>query len=345
MADGSELKRPEKFFGLHSHDGFSVFDGLGLPQEHIDFCAENGLDGWSMTNHGHMNSFGHAWLHVDKMRKAGKNFKLIPGCEMYIHPDLDAWRTEYDEWQQLKRDRKSHAKVKEKPENVVTPIVATTDENDETIGIDTDASALTIENEDETKSTKHFNPINRRHHLVVLPRHSKGLERLFGLVSRGYSEGFYKFPRVDLRMLKEAQEDDNFIVSTACVGGPLAFEVFRELQEHSFDSLNSRLLDDPSMMERVINRIGNSFDGLAWAVGRKNVMLELQFNRLPAQHIVNRALIEFAQRQGMTDQLVVTATPTMHAQSTGVSVRSTRSSVGSTTPNSRPIRSRRARIS
>ena len=306
MADGSEFKRPDRFFGLHSHDGFSVFDGLGLPQEHIEFCVENGLDGWSMTNHGHMNSFGHAWSHVDKMRKAGKNFKLIPGCEMYVHPDLDSWRVEYDEWQQLKRDRKSHAKVKGKPESVVTPIIALTDGNDETIGIDTDASALTIENEDETKSTKHFNPINRRHHLVVLPRHSKGLEKLFGLVSRSYSEGFYKFPRVDLRMLKEAQEDDNFIVSTACIGGPLAFEVFRELQEHSFENLNSRLLDDPRMMDRVVRRVGNAFEGLEWAVGRKNVMLELQFNRLPAQHIVNRAIIEFAKSQGMTDQLVVT---------------------------------------
>lgn len=306
MADGSEFKRPEKFFGLHSHSGFSTFDGLGYPQEHIDFCLENGLDGWSLTDHGQMNGFGHAWGHADKLRKAGKDIKFIPGCEMYIHPDLNAWRSEHHEWQQLKRDRKSHAKVKERPENVLTPIIALTDGNDETIGIDTDASALTIENEDETKSTKHFNPINRRHHLVVLPRHSKGLEKLFGLVSRSYSEGFYKFPRVDLAMLKEAQEDDNFIVSTACVGGPLAFEVFRELQEHSFDTINSQLLDDSSIMERVINRVGNSFDGLAWAVGRKNVMLELQFNRLPAQHIVNRAIMEFAKRQGMTDQLVVT---------------------------------------
>jgi DNA polymerase-3 subunit alpha len=245
MADGSELKRPEKFFGLHSHSGFSTFDGLGYPQEHIDFCLENGLDGWSLTDHGQMNGFGHAWLHADKLRKAGKNIKFIPGCEMYIHPDLNAWQSEYHEWQQLKRDRKSHAKVKVKPESIVTPIIALTDENDETIGIDTDASALTIENEDETKSTKHFNPINRRHHLVVLPRHSKGLEKLFGLVSRSYSEGFYKFPRVDIAMLKEAQEDDNFVVSTACIGGPLAFEVFRELQEHSFENLNSRLLNDP----------------------------------------------------------------------------------------------------
>jgi hypothetical protein len=119
-------------------------------------------------------------------------------------------------------------------------------------------------------------------------------------------EGYYKFPRIDLKMLKEAAEGDNFIVSTACVGGPLAFEVFRELQEHSFDNLNSQLLNDPSMMERVIRRIGGAYDGLTWAVGQKNVLLELQFNKLPAQHVVNRAIIEFANRNGLLDQLVVT---------------------------------------
>ena len=301
-----DLSRPQKFFGLHSHTGFSTFDGLGYPQEHIDFCLENGLDGWSMTDHGQMNGFGHAWLHADKMKKAGKNFKFIPGCEMYLHPDLNSWQKEHHEWSQLKRDRKTHAKAKEKPENIVTPIVAITDENDETIGIDTENSALTIENEDETKSTKHFNPINRRHHLVVLPRNDRGLEKLFGLVSRSYSEGFYKFPRIDLKMLKEAAEGDNFIVSTACIGGPLAFEVLKELQEHNFDSLSTKLLDNPSMMEKIIGRVASAYEGLTWAVGRKNVLLELQFNKLAAQHVVNRSIIEFARRENLLDQLVVT---------------------------------------
>jgi DNA polymerase-3 subunit alpha len=259
-----------------------------------------------MTDHGHMNGYGHAWLHADKLKNAGKSFKFIPGCEMYLHPDLNAWKAEHNEWSQLKRDRKSHAKAKERPENIVTPLVAVTDSSDETIGIDTENSALTIENEDETKSTKHYNPINRRHHLVVLPKNDHALERLFGLVSRGYLEGYYKFPRIDLKMLKEAAEGDNFIVSTACVGGPLAFEVFRELQEHSFENLNSQLLNDSSMMERVIRRIGGAYEGLTWAVGQKNVLLELQFNKLPAQHVVNRAIIEFANRNGLLDQLVVT---------------------------------------
>lgn len=221
-----------------------------------------------------MNGFGHAWLHADKLRKAGKNIKFIPGCEMYIHPDLNAWQAEYHEWQQLKRDRKSHAKVKVKPESIVTPIIALTDENDETIGIDTDASALTIENEDETKSTKHFNPINRRHHLVVLPRHSKGLEKLFGLVSRSYSEGFYKFPRVDLAMLKEAQEDDNFIVSTACLTGDS--EVITDQGLQRLDTLVERVKSGEDAKVLSFNEATqlSEFKSVSWGdMTRKNAKL------------------------------------------------------------------------
>lgn len=91
-----------------------------------------------------------------------------------------------------------------------------------------------------------------------------------------------------------------------CIGGPLAFEVLKELQEHNFDSLSTKLLDNPSMMEKIIGRVASAYEGLTWAVGRKNVLLELQFNKLAAQHVVNRSIIEFARRENLLDQLVVT---------------------------------------
>lgn len=285
---------PSRFVGLHSHDGFSTFDGLGLPQEHIDFCKENGIDAWSMTNHGHMNSFGHAWLHVDKLKKAGGNFKLLPGCEMYLHPDLDEWKRDLD---------RSKGIISEE---IVTPLSAEVDSNDETTAVTVEeVASLTMENEEETKSTKFYNPVNRRHHLVVIPKTSKGLERLFGLVSRSYSEGFYRFPRIDYKMLKEAAQGD-FFVSTACIGGPLAWDVFQEVQGVEFDQLNWKLLNDRGLMERTMSRVGETWGRIVDAVGRENAHLEIQFNRLPAQHLANRALIEFARREGITDKLVVT---------------------------------------
>ena len=289
-------KVPSRFVGVHSHSGFSTFDGLDYPQEHIDYVLENGMDAWSLTDHGHMNGFGHAYLHAEKLRKSGKNFKFIPGCEMYVHPDLKQWQRDLQ-------------KSKEKPvkdESILTPLTAVVDGNDETTDIGTDEAALTIENEEETKSGKYNDPVKRRHHLVVLPKTSIGLQRLFHLVSRGYLEGFYRFPRVDYGMLKEAAQGGHLMVSTACLGGPLSYDVFSKVQRVKFEDLSYKLLDDQSIMEAALLEMGNTYDKLADALGRDNVCLELQFNKLPAQHLVNRAIIEFAKRNSLEDRLIVT---------------------------------------
>jgi len=291
---------PKRFVALHAHSNFSTFDGLDYPQEHIDYVIENGMDAWSLTDHGHMNGFAHAYLHAEKLAKAGGNFKFIPGCEMYVHPDLDAWRRDLAA---SREDKHAEARALDA---VATPLTAVVDGDDETVDIGSDEAALTIENEEETKSGKFYDPVKRRHHLVVLPRTSEGLERLFHLVSRGYKEGFYRFPRVDYKMLREAAQGGHLLVSTACLGGPLSWEVFKHVQQVEFDDLNASLLDSPGLMSRVLADVGNTYGQLADAVGRENVYLELQFNRLAAQHLVNRALIEFAARSGLREQLVVT---------------------------------------
>ena len=282
------MRRPQKFVGLHAHSGFSTFDGLSYPQDHIDFVRQNNISAWALTDHVHMNGFAHAYLHAQKLNKAGANFKFIPGCEMYVHPDLDVWRLDYEIKQAAKRGDASALKMlREEREKIQTPLVAVTDGDDEIIDIAVDSAGQTVENEEETKSGKFFDPIKRRHHLVVLPRTSVGLERLFGLVSQGYSDGFYRFPRVDYKMIKEAAAGGHLLVSTACLGGPLSYEVFKHLQGIEFDNLHASLLDNPSIMEKVMTGIGNSYDMLVDSVGEAT-FLELQFNRLPAQHLVNR---------------------------------------------------------
>ena len=301
------MQKPSKFVGLHSHSGFSTFDGLGYPNEHMDYCLENGLDSWALTDHGHMNGYGYAELYSQKLRKKGLDFKFIPGCEMYVHPSLETWKLDYELRAARKRgDKTAEAILRKQREELSTPILAVTDSDDEILDVGIDDASLTVENEEETKSTKFYDPIKRRHHLVVLPKTSKGLEKLFGLVSRGYTEGFYRFPRVDYKMLREAADDGHLMVSTACLGGPLAYEVFQRLQQVEFEKLTHDLLDNKQLFEKIISGVGNSFDQLSHAVGRKNVCLELQFNKLNAQHLVNRAIIEFANRENLHDQLIVT---------------------------------------
>lgn len=254
-----------------------------------------------------MNSYAHAQLWVEQWNKANKStpFKYIPGVEAYFHPDLNQWERDRAAADQAKIDKKLAKKLAEKQEKLQTKLIAVVDHADETEEIEM-SNALTVENEEESKSNKHFNPVNRRHHLVVLPKSQKGLQKIFGAVSQGYLKGFYRFPRIDAKMLKEAGKDGDIVVTSACIGGLPAFNVFQEVQQYKFDDLSQHLLDDNVLLEKCITSIGNSYQLMVDCVGEGNYFLELQFNRLAAQNLVNRAIIEFAKRNGVTKQLIVT---------------------------------------
>ncbi len=298
--------KPTKFVGLHSHTGFSPYDGLGYPDDHARWCIENGLDGMCISEHGNANSHAHSYLWAEKYNKehADKPFKMITGVEAYFHPDLSQWSRDKEAAEQAALDKKAASKLIAKQEELQTKLIVNSDANDEPQDIEM-SNALTVENEDESKSTKFFNPVNRRHHLVLLPRNQRGQQKIFHLISQSYLKGFYRFPRMDRAMLKEANKDGDIIATSACIAGMPAWSVFQELQKIKFDDLSEKLLDDKALLERCITGVGNAFDMMTDVFG-KGYHLELQFNRLPAQNLVNRAIIEFARRNGVTDQLVVT---------------------------------------
>lgn len=245
---------------------------MGLPRSHFDFVMENTKDeesrpGLAITNHGNMNSYAHAYLYVKGLKKKGVDFKFFPGCEFYLHPDLD-------EWKRIKEEKDTQGKTKVESQH-----------------------GSTVENEEESKRRRSYDPIKRRHHLVVLAKTSKGLKSLFGLVSRSYLEGFYRFPRIDYRMLKENKGD--YIVSSACISGPLSYDIYSTFPDVEFEDLLPSLVDDQAIREQVLVKMENTVDQLVDAVGRENLNLEVQFNRIPAQHLTNRMLIELAGRTGL----------------------------------------------
>ena len=56
-----------KFVGLHAHSGVgSPFDGFGYPEEHMDYCFDNGGEALALTDHGNMNGFA---VHSDGTRE------------------------------------------------------------------------------------------------------------------------------------------------------------------------------------------------------------------------------------------------------------------------------------
>lgn len=262
---------PKQFVGLHAHSNFSTFDGLGYPDEHQAFAVENGLDAHALTDHGNMNGFPHAEQNARALAKKGIKFKFLPGVEAYYHPDLADWRA-------------SHAAAAEARKAAKKSEIV-----EEDVGV-------TVENEEETKDTSRpADPIRRRHHMVLLAKNRNGLQNIFQLISRSYNEGFYKFPRIDRAMLKQHGED--IVVTSACIGGALAYDVNEALR--GCPTRSAHELDDPNRMEAALRAVGNTVDQITDAVGVENFFPEIQFNKLDMQHTVNRVLLEFSKRNGI----------------------------------------------
>ena len=192
------------FVGLHAHSvAGSIFDAIGFPNEHMDFCYENGGEALALTDHGNMNGFSHQFLHWKKMKAEGKNFKPIFGVEAYFLPSIEEWRGEYNRIKEDAKLAKSLAK--------------------------TDTSGATVEDEEESKKAIK-SILNRRRHLVLLAQNQTGLNNLFKLISESYNEeNYYRYPRVDYKMLDKYSE--GIIAASACLGGPYAGNYWANREE------------------------------------------------------------------------------------------------------------------
>ena len=200
-----------KFVGLHAHSvAGSIFDALGYPQAHMDFCYENGGEALALTDHGNMNGLAYQVLHAKKMQEEGKDFKPIYGCEAYFIPSIEEWREEYEK---AMEDKKRARSVKK-------------DEQ----------SGATVEDEGSSKKTQDI--LRRRRHLVLLAQNQTGLNNLFKLVSESYqSENFYRYPRIDYKLLKKYNE--GIIAASACLGGVYAGNYWENREEGDEAVLNA----------------------------------------------------------------------------------------------------------
>ena len=292
----NSIKPPTRFTGLHAHSSFSTFDGLGYPKEHIDFVLSEaqGMDSWALTDHGNGSGLAHARAHTVKMQKAGRKYRQLYGVEFYFVPSLEGWRDQYETYRQEVKDAKS---AKEKEKLAKTPDVIIADDEVEQGG-------HVIEDEDETKKSAANKPEWKRYyHLVVVAKNQVGLGNLFTLVKKSYKHGFYRFPRIDYKMLKEHGE--GLVVSTACVGGLASGLIYKQFSGLRFDELHPDLMNDVNNLNPIMNRLENMTDRFVDCVGQDNFFLEMQFNDLPAQHLTNRCLLDLSQKTGVP--LIATA--------------------------------------
>jgi DNA polymerase III alpha subunit len=222
------MTTPKHFVNLHGHDTFSVGDGIGMPQDHIDYAVKNGSDALAQTNHGNMNGYSYQYLHAKKLKDKGVNFKAIPGVEAYYIPSLAEWRKLKNAQDEAKAAEKEAKRLAANPDNIGDELASAKAELEEMAGalVKTDEDEMggtVVENEDDSKSNKYRDPIQRRNHLVLLPKNTAGLKTLFRLVSNSYIDGFYKYPRIDLDMLKR-EAKGNLIALSACIEGNAMLE-------------------------------------------------------------------------------------------------------------------------
>ena len=116
---------------------------------------------------------------------------------------------------------------------------------------------------------------DRYYHLILLAENNTGYANLIKLVSRGFTEGYYYKPRIDLEVLEQFHE--GLIGASACLAG----EVSRALAQDDYAGAKTAAL----RYEKIL--------------GKGNFFLELQDHGIPAQQKVNAGLLRLSQETGI----------------------------------------------
>ncbi|MEE1113682.1 MAG: DNA polymerase III subunit alpha [Eubacterium sp.] len=116
---------------------------------------------------------------------------------------------------------------------------------------------------------------NRYYHLILLAENITGYNNLMKIVSKGFVDGFYYKPRVDLEILKQYHE--GIIALSACLAGEVAVNLARGMYEEG---------------KKAALRYESIF-------GKGNFFLELQDHGISEQQIVNPQLLRMSRETGI----------------------------------------------
>lgn len=121
---------------------------------------------------------------------------------------------------------------------------------------------------------------DRYYHLVLLAENNTGYNNLMKIVSKGFVDGFYYKPRIDMEILEEYHE--GIIALSACLAG--------EVQRY----LNRGMYEEAKKVALKYEKI----------LGKGNFFLELQDHGIPEQKTVNQQLLRMSRETGI--ELVAT---------------------------------------
>ena len=110
----------------------------------------------------------------------------------------------------------------------------------------------------------------RYHHLVLLAENNTGYANLMKIVSRGFTEGYYYKPRVDMEVLQEFHE--GIIALSACLAGEVPRFILKGMKDEA-------------------RKAARKYEA---CFGKGNYFLELQDHGIPEQRTVNMELLQMS---------------------------------------------------
>ncbi len=116
---------------------------------------------------------------------------------------------------------------------------------------------------------------DRYYHLVLLAENDTGYHNLMKIVSRGFTEGYYYKPRVDMELLQEFHE--GVIALSACLAGEVAVQIRRGFLAEAREAALK--------YQKIF--------------GENNYFLELQDHGIAEQGIVNAELMKMHEELGI----------------------------------------------
>lgn len=119
------------------------------------------------------------------------------------------------------------------------------------------------------------NSEDRYYHLVLLAENQKGYQNLMKIVSKGFVDGYYYKPRVDMEILERYHE--GIIALSACLAG--------EVQKNLLRGMYAEAADTAKRYEDIF--------------GKDHFFLELQDHGMQEQQLVNQQLLRLSQDTGI----------------------------------------------
>ncbi|MDR1330870.1 MAG: DNA polymerase III subunit alpha [Tannerella sp.] len=252
----------EPFVHLHVHTQYSLLDGQASISALIEKAQKDGMRAMAVTDHGNM--FGIKEFYNRVKKENSKYTGVIKDCEIELKTLSDKENPTPEE---LERIRKLSHKIHENKSLLFKPI----------LGCECYCARNGLGSKAEKEDLGGW-------HLLVLAKTLKGYKNLIKMVSLSWTEGFYRNPRIDKRLLEKYHED--LIVCSACLGGEVPQYIMRGQLEKA---------------EETVLWFKNLFGG--------DYYLELQRHPTdnptadreiyPKQQEVNVAIIELARRHNI----------------------------------------------